>query len=72
MKETTTVEALSGPSASLQYKTQSMLKEEEKLKNLDPRKAEQMQRLGMGMTGVRGYVDDFIPGDIFLRYRYSF
>ena len=72
MKETTTVEALSGPSASLQYKTQSMLKEEEKLKNLDPRKAEQMQRLGMGMTGVRGYVDDFKPGDIFLRYRYSF
>ena len=57
MKEATTVEAgPAGPSASLQYKTQSMLREEEKLKNIDPRKAEQMQRLGMGMSGARGYV----------------
>jgi len=54
MKEATNVETLPGPSASLQYKSQNMLKEEEKLKNIDPRKAEQMQRLGMGMAGVRG------------------
>ena len=60
MKEATTVETLPGPSASLQYKSQNMLKEEEKLKNVDPRKAEQMQRLGMGMAGVRGYVNDVI------------
>ena len=56
MKEATTVEAMSGPSASLQYKSQNMLREEEKLKNIDPRKAEQLQRLGMGMSGARGYV----------------
>eukprot|EP00794_Sanderia_malayensis_P013014 gene13014-14354_t len=40
-------------SSSFQYKTASMIKEEEKLKQLDPKKAAQMQRLGMGLAGHR-------------------
>lgn len=60
MKDTSTIstadETPATPSASLQYKTQAMLKEEEKLKNIDPKKAEQMERLGMGMVGHRRFV----------------
>jgi len=35
-------------SAALMYKTASMKKEEDKMRNTDPKKAEQMERLGMG------------------------
>ncbi len=42
-----------GVSSSLQYKSASMLKEEEKLRHVDPKKAAQMQRLGMGLAGHR-------------------
>ena len=50
LKEATAVDSSTGTSAALQYKTQ------DRLKQVDPKKAEQMQRLGMGMTGHRGYV----------------
>lgn len=57
MKEKTMVDAAApsnqGPSLSLQYKSASMMKEQEKLKDIDPKKAEQMQRLGMGFAGHR-------------------
>ncbi|XP_002155450.2 ADP-ribosylation factor GTPase-activating protein 2 isoform X1 [Hydra vulgaris] len=35
-------------SSTFTYKTAAMKREEEKIKNLDPKKAEQMERLGMG------------------------
>lgn len=35
-------------STALMYKSTSMKREEEKLKNIDPKKAEQLERLGMG------------------------
>eukprot|EP00795_Rhopilema_esculentum_P005478 gene5478-651_t len=54
MKESVPADSSPGPSASLQYKSQGMLKEEQKLKNMDPKKAEQMERLGMGFAGHRG------------------
>ena len=38
-------------SAALVYKTASMRKEEQKLRQTDPKKAEQLERLGMGFGG---------------------
>lgn len=35
-------------SSALMYKSNSMKREEEKMKNIDPKKAAQMERLGMG------------------------
>lgn len=35
-------------SSALMYKSTSMKREEEKLKNIDPKKAQQLERLGMG------------------------
>ena len=35
-------------SSALMYKSTSMKREEEKLKNVDPKKAAQLERLGMG------------------------
>jgi len=35
-------------SSALQYKSSSMKREEEKLKSVDPKKAAQLERLGMG------------------------
>ena len=35
-------------SSALMYKSNSMKREEEKMKNVDPKKAAQMERLGMG------------------------
>ena len=46
---------MSRASMRLAYQDLSMerKKQETQLKNADPKKAEQMQRLGMGMTGSR-------------------
>lgn len=38
-------------SSALVYKTASMRKEEQKLRQTDPKKAEQLERLGMGFGG---------------------
>lgn len=41
-------------SAALMYQTNTIKREEEKLKQVDPKKAEQLERLGMGFGGRTG------------------